>query len=186
MLADPAVSRLKFEREVGEVLAQRDFFMKRGAWIVSADFPEVFVILGTPNTQPSYIPYAALFDFTDYDAHPLSVRLVNPFTKQRLKASEMRYSLLRTAPGLPAGLPGGTQSIVQHFRDDAPFLCLPGVRDYHECVAHTGDSWWLHRTTGEGKFFHLLDLLCKYGTEPIVGIQIQMGLGQFLTGGAPQ
>src|SRR6185437_3217307 len=42
--------------------------------------------------------------------------------------------------------------------DEVPFLCLAGVREYHEHPAHTGDSWWVHRTTGAGSLSHLLNV----------------------------
>lgn len=191
MVVDPAVSRRKFDRDVAEVLERRDYFMQRGAWIVSTDFPEVFVVLGTPKTKPHFVPYAVLFDFTDYDVQPLSVRLVNPFTKQRLKSTEIAYPFYRAnppPPGFPPGTQAGAQPMLQVFSDDAPFLCLPGIRDYHASSAHTGDSWWLHRRTGAGKLFNLLDNLCKYGTEPISSIQAttQIVLGQFVGAGVPQ
>jgi hypothetical protein len=190
MIVDPSVSRLKFDRDVSEATTQRDYFMRRGAWIVTAEFPEVFVVLGTPKSKPHYVPYGVLFDFTDYDARPLSVRLVDPFTKRRLKKSEIGYTFLRANPlpvGMPVGMPTGFTEILQAFVDDAPFLCLPGIRDYHASSAHSGDSWWLHRRTGEGKLFTLLDKLCMYGAEPITGIQVsqQIVLGNFV-GQPPQ
>jgi hypothetical protein len=34
---------------------------------------------------------------------------------------------------------------------EAPFLCIAGVREYHDHPGHSGDSWDLHRTTGAGR-----------------------------------
>lgn len=59
--------------------------------------------------------------------------------------------------------------------DEVPFLCLPGVKEYHESPAHSGDSWLLHRGRGEGTLHFILDQLYRYGVQPMrVGIQVQV------------
>ena len=58
--------------------------------------------------------------------------------------------------------------------DDVPFLCLPGVREYHEHPAHAGDAWELHRANGAGRLVRLLEVITKYGIEPIGGFKVQM------------
>jgi hypothetical protein len=58
--------------------------------------------------------------------------------------------------------------------DDVPLLCVPGVREYHNHPGHSGDSWLLHRGTGTGTLFFVLDVLYRYGVQPIDGYNIQM------------
>ena len=60
--------------------------------------------------------------------------------------------------------------------DDRPFVCLQGVREYHDNPGHTGDPWWLHRAKGMGGICRLLDLLSKYGTEAMREAEYQMKL----------
>lgn len=149
--------------------------------MLKAEYPEVLVAFATPRPSQVSVPFAALVDFTDYDAQPLKVTLVHPCTRKVLKYSEV---LSQTFPNLPfqpppriARLrlgPGGqlTQdSLLQGYDQDdpAPFLCLPGVRAYHDHPAHTGDSWWLHKQRGEGSLHTLLHTLWKYGVRNITG-----------------
>lgn len=58
--------------------------------------------------------------------------------------------------------------------DDTPFLCLAGVREYHEHPAHSGDSWLLHRAAGAGRFVRLLEVIDKYGVRPISGYNVEL------------
>jgi putative metal binding uncharacterized protein len=59
--------------------------------------------------------------------------------------------------------------------EDVPFLCLPGVREYHDNPAHSGDSWLLHRGRGEGTLHFILDQLYRYGVQPMrVHVQVQV------------
>jgi hypothetical protein len=63
--------------------------------------------------------------------------------------------------------------IQAHGPDEVPFLCLPGVRQYHDNPAHTGDSWLLHRRSGEGSLHFLVEQIWKYGVNPV---ELQMNL----------
>lgn len=184
MLVDPAISRAKFAREVAEVTALRDVLRRRGAFIISAEFPEVFVALGTPNSNVSFLPFGAVIDFSDYDLQPPSVRFVNPYTKAPLQKDMLRTGLFLRAEPNEAGA-ATVRQILQCHDGGLPFLCLAGIREYHESSAHSGDSWWLHRGGTEGKLFTILDLLCKYGTEPIASINFQISLGPFAVAQIP-
>ena len=58
--------------------------------------------------------------------------------------------------------------------DDIPFLCMAGVREYHEHPAHSGDHWESYRTSGAGRLVRLVETISKYGLEPIKGFEVQM------------
>ncbi len=60
--------------------------------------------------------------------------------------------------------------------DERPFVCLQGVREYHDNPGHTGDSWWLHRAAGAGRIVRLLELISRYGTEQMVDVQYRIQL----------
>jgi hypothetical protein len=127
------------------------------------------------------------FDYTNYDAMPPSVRLVNPFTGDPYKAKDLPTALNRSVP-LPQheiavpGVPGGAkmmfaaaQQLMQAYGpDEIPFLCLAGVREYHDHPAHSGDVWELHRATGAGRLVRLLEIIHHYGIEPITGFDVQL------------
>jgi hypothetical protein len=82
-------------------------------------------------------------------------------------------------PGLPAG--AAIPQLVQHqllmqsYGDaDAPFLCLAGVREYHNHPGHSGDAWELHRASGAGRLVRLIEIIDRYGTAPITGYNLQL------------
>src|SRR5688572_7142105 len=93
---DPAVSRQKFHRELAEYRKLEDDHLKRGWWLLKAEFPEVFVVFATPKLNPPCVMFGAVLDFTDYDFQPPSVRLVHPFTQVPYKQNELPNHLLRT------------------------------------------------------------------------------------------
>jgi hypothetical protein len=74
-------------------------------------------------------------------------------------------------------------SLVQSNRpDDYPFVCLPGVREYHDNPAHTGDSWLLHRNSGEGSLAFILEKIWAYGVEPLSMYQVQLQMPNIAVG----
>ena len=203
---DPAVSRRKFAREIAEFRSQAGEYGHQGWFLADAEFPHVLVILATPKTQPVSILCGVWFDYSNYDAVPPSVRLVHPLTREPYRWSEVPTQLPRLlsppdaeriaqapAPGVaqaPAqGVPQ-VQLVVQpllqaYGDDDIPFLCIAGVREYHDHPAHSGDHWELHRTSGAGRLVRLVQVISKYGLEPIQGFAVQMVPKVGLHVGAP-
>ncbi|WP_428274380.1 putative metal-binding protein [Candidatus Palauibacter sp.] len=76
--------------------------------------------------------------------------------------------------GAQAAVAVQLQTLMQaHGDDDIPFLCIAGVREYHEHPAHTGDPWESHRTAGAGRLVRLVGIISKYGLETIEGFDVQ-------------
>lgn len=186
-VVDPDVSRAKFDREVSEYRNLEATYQKRGWLLLEAEFPKVFVAFAATRLRPAPIVAAVVVDFTDYDLQPPSVQFIDPFTREKLLAANLQFFMLRRPemPGLPpeaiAALAqqSGLQfsSLIQSNRpDDFPFICLPGVREYHDNPAHTGDSWLLHRGSGEGSLAFILEKIWTYGVQPITGFQVQVQL----------
>jgi hypothetical protein len=185
--ADPEVSRAKFDREVAEFRALAGEYAQRGWLLVEAEFPNVFVVMAAPQLRPPPIVTGVLLDYTDYDLRPPSVRLVSPFTRQPYKASELPTNLLRQVEGdaVPIGLslPPGVmaprmvqqQTLMQSYGpDELPFLCIAGVREYHEHPAHSGDRWELHRMDGAGRLVRILEIVDTYGIRPLNGYGVTL------------
>ncbi len=195
LLVDPAVSRAKFEREVAAYRVLEDEQLRKGCFLLKAEYPEVFAIFAAPQLKPPAIVFGVVLDFSNYDLWPPSVRLVHPFTRVPYTGRELPTVLNRQTPAaLPAGLPFQmVGQVVQvsplmqfHGPDDVPFLCLPGVREYHEHPGHTGDSWLLHRGKGEGTLYFLLEKLHTYGVQPLNGYQIGLAITGFSQDQAPE
>jgi len=190
---DSSVSRSKFARELTQYKKFEHEYLRRGWWMLSSEFPEVFIVFGTPNLKPPAVAFGALLDFTNYDYWAPSVRLVDPFTRIPYLGKELPTILKRRTkfsgqlpPGLAAQLPPQIAAqnemfaeqplMIFHNPDDVPFLCMPGVREYHDHPAHSGDSWLLHRGKGEGTLHHILDTLFKYGVQPLSGYQLGLSV----------
>jgi hypothetical protein len=182
---DLRVSRKKFDREIAEFRALGDQYRPRGWFLVHAEYPRVLVLLASPKLTPSAIVMGVLFDYTNYDASPPSVRLVHPFTAEPYKLSELPTQLVRALPDQHVqvqGMPGGIQQVpmqvqqplMQAHEPNIPFLCIAGVREYHEHPAHCGDLWELHRAGGAGRLARLLEIISRYGLEPINGFAMQL------------
>lgn len=179
-VVDPDVSSAKFEREVDELRRLAVDYGRRGWFLADAEFPFAFVILAAPQLKPAPIVTGVAFDYSDYDLRPPSVRLVNPFTREPWPEAELPTRLrrrtesdgvpipgLQLPPGIEAPKLVQEQPLIQAYPGEQPFLCIPGVREYHDHSAHSGDAWELHRGSGAGRLIRLLEILDTYGVRPI-------------------
>ncbi|MGY3487874.1 hypothetical protein ACVW1C_005757 [Bradyrhizobium sp. USDA 4011] len=193
-VVDPAVSRAKFDREIAAYRELEATYRKRGWLLLDAGFPEVCIAFAVPKLRPFPIVAAVVIDFTNYDLWPLSVRFVDPFTREPLVARNLNFPMLRRqsmppetfAAMLQQGALPATNIVQFNSLDDHPFICLPGIREYHDNPAHTGDSWLLHRSSGEGSLAFILDKIWTYGVEPLSMFQIQVQATTLPLGVDPQ
>jgi hypothetical protein len=193
-MVDPAVSRQKFAAEIDEYRVREAEHRRRGWWLLEAVFPRVFVVFAAAQLRPTPVICGVDLDFTNYDLEPPSVRLVDPFTRQPYRMRELPTNLLRRQViAMPPGFPPGAAQMIgavplmqAHVPDDIPFLCVPGVREYHDHPAHSGDSWLIHRGQGAGKLYSILHTIYQYGVQPITGYQIGMQVVGFQQGEPPQ
>ena len=186
-VVDPAVSRTKFDREIRAFRRLAAHYRKRGWFLAEASFPRVLVVLTAPQLKPPAVIVGVLLDYTDYDLRPPSVRLVDPFTAEPYLAKDLPVQLFRqvAAEGFRVeivGLPGAQapslmarQPLMQSYGpDEIPFLCLAGVREYHDHPGHSGDAWELHRAAGAGRLVRLLDIVDRYGIRPLSGYNVAL------------
>lgn len=154
----------------------------------------MLVAFVAPQLRPASVLFGVLIDFTNYDLWAPSVRFVDPFTRRKYLSREIPPSLIlqrrvtQQVEGAPPGFVMDQQVplVMSNGPDLEPFFCIPGVREYHEHPAHTGDSWLLHRGNGEGTLYFLLETIAKYGVEPIRGYQLGLQISGFVRGDPPQ
>ena len=181
---DPSVSRAKFESEITDYLSLEADYRIRGWFLVKAEWPMAIVVLASSKTSPPAIVTGVQFDYTNYDAEPPSVRLVDPFSGRLFQNKELPIRPRRMIPGpeMFAPVPGGpklqlnaAQDLMQAYSpEDWPFLCIAGVKEYHDHPGHSGDPWELHRSAGEGRLVRLLDVISKYGLDTVTGFQVNL------------
>lgn len=182
---DEAVSRRKFDREVAQYRQLEDTYRQRGWFLIEATFPTVLVLFVALKVTPRSLVCAVRLDFTNYDLVPPSVTFVDPATGIALPMKSLGFHMLRLN-GVEDASPETIATLAQqqrltfqpllqaHDTDDIPFLCLPGVREYHDHPAHTGDSWLLHRRSGEGSLHFILEQIWASGINPIQSLNYQI------------
>ncbi len=159
-LVDPKVTRRKFDKEVVDLMRLAPDLRKKGWIIESTTFPIVRVTFITNHIFPPLAPVTVDIDFTNYNVEPPSVRLLHPvdFSKGFVKGIQKEGNEKR--------------EVVRYVHPSTkqPFLCLPGVREYHSHPQHSGDSWDLHRYTGAGNLHFILEYIWLYCIKSITGM----------------
>lgn len=188
---NPAVARVKFDREVIQFRELADHFRQKGVFLLEADYPTALVLFAAPQLTPPGLVMAVMFDYSEFDLKPPSIRFVNPFTgipytKPQLPTEMPRAVEVPLPEGfpVPAPPPGAGadarpimithQPLIQVHEGGVPFLCVPGVREFHEHPGHTGQSWELERPTGAGGLVRLVEMIHKYAIEPIGGWSVNL------------
>lgn len=182
-VVDPAVSLVKFQTEVARFEAHRSSYAQRGWWMVRAEFPLIDIAFLSAKLRPPVVVLTARFNFTDFDLKPLSVKFIDLFSGNELPAEQLTSRMRRLDPACPTEVAAAMiaqgrqpphQDLIQAYPGQPGFLCLPGVREYHEHPAHSGDAWELHRATGEGAMLQIAEKIWQYGSDPIDQIGIEM------------
>ena len=171
-VVDPYVSEAKFHKELLQFQSIADtFYKERGIFLENASFPRVIFSFFTTKLVRAIHVFTVQIDFTNYDLQPPSIVFVDPESKKSIKIEQLQTRMMRkilTAESSKEKIPLIPLIMAQKF-DHKPFVCIPGVREYHQHPSHTNDPWVVHRGSGEGTLGFLLDQLYEYGTNAIIG-----------------
>lgn len=185
---DPMVSRSKFDRELSNFTQIKEYNMQRGVVLVEAEFPFIKLAFYAYRIKPLILAFTVNLDFSNYDLEPPSLRFIdlltgNDLTRPELNIELMRFQMIPLGDGNTTCQP--LQDLIQfHNPKNIPFVCLPGIKEYHKHPAHSNDLWLSRRGKGEGTLGFIVDQLHKYGTEPLNGILPNMAnLHQINPGG---
>lgn len=171
MRIDVRVSRIKFDQEVERLHTQSEILQQRGVVIQKIRFPIVETVfiprrnlkLTLPAQPPSgtlIIPAGvqgqvmATFDvpnlsarafgtrisLNDFDQRAPSVVFCDPFTWE-----ELAYNQLHRGNHIGDNGKAFNVLLDGHPITKKPFLCMRGIREYHEHPQHTGDDWMQYR-----------------------------------------
>jgi hypothetical protein len=167
MLVDPEISAAKLEGELEAFAAQRETYDQRGWQLLAHDGLTVELAFAA-RVPLGQVPVPVIsacvrLDFTNYDLWPPSVEFIDYFTREP------------AAPVVAAlhweGAEAQNVLIVLHPQTGRPFLCLPGVREYHSHHEHTGDDWLLHRGRGTGTLAALCEEIWQRMARNVVGVR---------------
>lgn len=138
---DPAVSRRKFDAEIRSLETEAAGFVAARGWRnVVACYPILKVVLCHP-TSGREIEFR--FSCDDWDELPPSLSLHHPVDGRPL-----------TWPEWPKG---GWSVLDRHPSTGKPFLCLPGIREYHTHPSHLSESWEGFRLRGTYQLRGIVD-----------------------------
>lgn len=165
MRIDPRVCELKYEEERHILTEQVNVLEQRGIFVLnSSAFPDIEVFfaprhllrIGFPIGPPSgsgvqqfsafEVPSLAArgfkvrFNLSDYDLFPPSLEFLDPWTN-----IPMDYQTMFRAFEFEKSRGAHLVLLGDHPVTHKPFLCLRGVREYHEHPQHSGDEWQLYR-----------------------------------------
>lgn len=176
---DARVTRIKFERELSSFKLLQPDWRSRGVFMIREEFPQLEFIFTAHKLSPPSIVFCVRIDFTNYDTEPLSIRFIDPYSGIRLtrKQIPINFWQINVPPDFQPGTPLAPLDLLQGRPDDYPFICIRGVREYHSHPAHSGDSWFLYRTRGEGTLGFILDQLYNFSIDILQNYNIDF---QFL------
>lgn len=187
MFVPTEVTTAKFERQLQRWDDNAEAYRRRGWLMLGGDGMCIdigFIAdVAFAQTPLSVITAAIRLDYTNFDAVPPSLTFINPRTgdpgppavraADRIEGGEIRDALIDGHP--ETGL---------------PFLCLPGIREYHSHPQHNGDDWLLHRALNEGDLAVICDRVWRRMVRnvlgvrvavqalPVLGVQLEMMLAQ--------
>ena len=169
-LVHPDVSARKVQRELELWDASAQAYSRRG-WLMLRRAPSVLEIafLARLPVAGSIVPVIAAcvqIDFTNFDLWAPSVEFIDPIT--RVFAPPVVQALVETEGGAQNLLVGG------HPDTGRPFLCIPGVRQYHSHPQHTGDSWLLRRQPRGGTLALIRERIWQTMARTLLGVQVQL------------
>ena len=138
---DQTVSRIKFETEVRSLATDVNGYATAKGWkLVSAIYPTLAIVL--PHARSGR---AIEFRFlcNDWDKLPPSLTL---------------HSLEDRSDLHWADWPKTNWAVLdKHPTTGMPFVCLPGIREYHTHPSHLSDKWEGYRLRGTYLLRHIID-----------------------------
>jgi hypothetical protein len=169
MRVDSKVNQRKYDCEFRRLVDQRSTLEQRGIFTLnSSSYPHVDLFYAPRNNLRLLVPVGstpenqlppnsfqmieipslagrgvkARFDLSDYDVLAPSLEFLDPWTDLPLPYETMFRALeFERERGVHVVLLG------DHPATHKPFLCLRGIREYHEHPQHSGDDWFLYRNT---------------------------------------
>lgn len=172
VLVDPGISTAKLDRELADWHANRNVYRRRGWWLIDRDGLTVEVAFA--RTVPfgqgplTVVPVAVRFNFDNYDLLPPSVEFIDPVTGASAlpRADAIDYQVEPPNNALVGG----------HPATGRPFLCLPGIREYHTHPTHSGDDWLLYRSRGDGRLAVICERIHARMVATVQGVGAQISV----------
>jgi hypothetical protein len=182
-LVDHSVSMVKLDRQLAHWEMSRTSYEERG-WILlgredlSVDVAFTARLPIGPFQDLVTVPLAVRIGFENYDLWAPSVKIIDPLTRRWLQIPRLAALDFTTkdATGTPANF-----FVNGHPRTGHVFLCVPGVREYHDHPEHSGDDWLRYRGDGYGTLASICELLWRSAARTVTGLNFtaqRLAVGQ--------
>lgn len=170
VLVPREVSRAKLDGELADWHSNAELYRRRGWLLLGAADLDVHVAfvaqVAVGEMTLPVITTTIRLNFDNYDLWPPSLTFIDPMTGQPvlpvISAPE------RDQRGEPRNV------LLGHPITKQPFLCLPGLREYHSHPQHSGDDWLLHRTSGQGRLAVICDRVWRRMARNVLGLQVNL------------
>lgn len=175
---DLEVTKIKFERELQEFKQNEDEYRKKGIICVKTNLLSINLLFAMPQLKPQAIAFAVNIDYTNWDVEPPSIKFIDPFSEAILKREDIKIKFFQVQNKNAIGIINGQIAEPDLLQPgNPPFFCIPGVKEYHQHPAHSGDSWLLYRTKGEGKLCVLIDQLYSHSIAQSSNYVLTLNIG---------
>lgn len=172
-LVDPIVTRHKLQNDLAMWRAN-SAHRERGWHLISYDesIPVLeLAFLGRITISSGSAPLPVVvctirLAYDNYDLWPPSLTFIDVFSGQAIKPHTRAF----------VSTPEGPRDVLidGHPETKRPFLCLPGIREYHTHPQHSGDDWLLHRSSHEGSISTICDRVWRLMVRNIIGLEVSM------------
>jgi len=168
MLLDPQVEKRKFDREVELLRRNAARLQTRGVFLANVQHPDIDLVFipraplllappipgggGLPKDGQTIqviemVPISARafgvrFSLDGYDQRAPSITFRDPWSWEILP-----HGALPLGHVVDANRKAQVVVLDGHPLTKRPFLCLRGVREYHEHPQHDGDDWAMYRSS---------------------------------------
>jgi hypothetical protein len=170
---DPDVTRQKVQREL-DLWKVNSNHQERGWLLLNFDegVPSIelaFLAKIAINAGIGFLPVVVCsirLTYENYDLWPPSLTFIDIFSRQPTKPHVR--AIMSTPEGPRDVLIDG------HPATNRPFLCLPGIREYHSHPQHTGDDWILHRPAREGSLSTICERIWRLMSKNVLGLSVSI------------
>ncbi|MHB2032744.1 MAG: putative metal-binding protein [Gemmatimonadaceae bacterium] len=173
-LVDPTVSRRKLQRDYERWKAHSQH-AERGWVLLDYDEDALTVelaFLTRASISSGSVPLAVVacavrLSYDNYDIWPPSLTFIDAIGHVPIAMPHVQA--MQPSPTGPKNV-----LIATHPETRLPFLCVPGIREYHTHPQHSGDSWLLYRSRGEGSLLTVCDRIWHYMVRNVFGFRIEI------------
>lgn len=114
--------RKHFEKDTEKIIKNNLLLESRGWKLVKCQYPDFLISMLHPKSKKEYVFW---FLCNDY---PISMQVVDPKSFNPVPFAQW---------------PQGSSFLERHTLTQKPFLCIPGLREYHTHDSHKNETQWI-------------------------------------------